>query len=82
MLEKTANSPIPWREHWVPVAMVAELTGMSENYITNKVAHREDFPKASRLGTGPRRWKVGEILDWMEQHREKKPGRPRQSRHP
>ena len=74
---KNEVAVIPWEETWLTVKEASELIGFSNNYITNVLAAHADFPVASRLGNGPRRWKAGELNRWMEKNREKRVGRPR-----
>jgi predicted DNA-binding transcriptional regulator AlpA len=45
--------------------------------VRERLALKADFPKAARINGGHPRWKRSEILQWMEQQKEKTGGRKR-----
>ena len=71
------SAQIPWRELWLDAVGVAELTGYAPRYVVDTLSKRPDFPAASGTGNQTRRWKAGEIDDWMQQRIARRSGRPR-----
>lgn len=60
------------RERLITAKQVEALTGLGRVTLWRKSNNLEDpFPQAFRNGTHYTRWKVSEVLTWMESLREK-----------
>lgn len=51
---------------------IAALTGLSKNYVRDKLTKRHDFPKPDlRLSQKVKRWKPQTIKNWMDKQAER-----------
>ena len=59
------------RERFISIKQAEKLTGYNRVTLWRKSNNRDDpFPQAFRNGTHFTRWKLSEILDWMESLRD------------
>jgi hypothetical protein len=66
---------VPLDARWLDAAGVGALICQEPRYVLERLACRADFPKANRIGYP--RWKASEVLQWMEDTRDKRVGRSR-----
>ena len=55
---------------YVTTKELAELLPFSLRHLAERVTHRRDFPAARRIGKR-RIWKLEEVLNWIENKKEK-----------
>ena len=59
-------------EHrWLDAAMVGAMLGYSARQVVERIACREDFPKALKLRGGRPRWNAAEVALWARQQRDR-----------
>lgn len=72
MVNDTMRDDVLEIERLITVKDVERLTGLSRVTLWRKSNNTDDpFPQAYRNGTHYTRWKLSEVLDWMESLRVK-----------
>lgn len=50
----------------IDTGQIAEILGLSREYVTDKLTKREDFPPpAVNLSRRVRRWKEADVMTWL-----------------
>jgi len=77
LIAATKAAAVPFEIRWIDATEIAALISVKPRTVLERYACRADFPKANRVGYP--RWKLSEVLQWMEDTRNEKGkrGRPR-----
>jgi len=74
----TAAVGLPPEVRYVGLEKIAAMLDLSVSHIKQRIVCRSDFPKPMRLvseedepKTGHPRWKMSDIVEWADQHRER-----------
>lgn len=57
-------------KHLVDMSELSNMLSISQNTLRNDIIKRDDFPKAITIGPRMRRWKVSDIMEWMDSLKE------------
>lgn len=77
LIAATNAASVPFGVRWLDAAAIGALIGYSGRHVAERIACKPSFPKPVRLDGGHPRWKVSEVLDWIEAQRDVVTGRRR-----
>lgn len=53
-------------KHLVDMTQMSQMLSVSLNTLRNDILKREDFPKPVSIGPRTKRWKVSDVMEWVD----------------